>query len=103
MPPTPLLTRREAARFLTDAGFPCASPTLAKLAYQGGGPRFVKFGLRTLYRPDDLLAWAQSRARMRTSTSDSGVPLSECKAVSCCPTCGQELRHPRGRDPEQAG
>lgn len=76
------LTRHEAAQYLTGEGFPCASKTLAKLACQGGGPPFIKFGLRVLYRPDDLISWAVSRCCWRSSTSDPGGPLAPPGAPS---------------------
>jgi hypothetical protein len=68
-----LLPRREAARFLTEHGYKTAPATLAKLACLGGGPPFVSFGRRPLYRPADLVAWAQARCTgPRRSTSDPG-------------------------------
>lgn len=69
------LTRREAASYLAAEGFPCAPSTLAKHAWQGDGPPFIRFGLRPLYRPDDLINWAVGRSRRCTSTSDPGAPL----------------------------
>ncbi|MGE0153130.1 MAG: DNA-binding protein [Reyranellaceae bacterium] len=65
------LTRKEASDFLTARGFKVAAGTLAKYACLGGGPIFQSFGRRPLYRPDDLLGWAQSRSSgPRRSTSD---------------------------------
>lgn len=72
-----LLTRREAAQYLTNEGFPSAPATLAKYACQGGGPTFVRFGLKPLYRPEDLIDWAVSRSRRCTSTSDPGAPFED--------------------------
>ena len=69
------LTRHEAAQYLTGEGFPCASKTLAKLACQGGGPQFIKFGLRVLYRHEDLIGWAVARSRSCANTSDPGAPI----------------------------
>jgi hypothetical protein len=57
------LTRREAARLLQDHGYPVALKTLAGFASRGGGPAFARFGGRSLYRADDVLAWAQARLR----------------------------------------
>lgn len=81
------LTRLEAAQYLTREGFPCSSKTLAKLACQGGGPSFIKFGLRVLYRPDDLINWAVSRCRARSSTSDPGRPLAPDNLTEAAPPC----------------
>jgi hypothetical protein len=69
--PTRLLTRRAAANFLTERGYPIAPQTLAKYAVVGGGPPFRKFGNRPLYAEADLIAWAEGRlSPRRTSTSD---------------------------------
>ena len=53
----------EAAAFLrVSKGY------LAKLRVEGGGPRFVKLAARVvLYRPVDLLTYAESRLRFSTS------------------------------------
>ena len=69
-----LLDRRAAADFLAERGFPCTPATLATLASRGGGPPFTKFGPRALYRPRDLIAWAQgklSSPRLSTSKADA--------------------------------
>jgi hypothetical protein len=55
-----LLTRRDAAEALTNAGYPTSPATLATLATRGGGPLFRRYGTRVVYRMDDLVAWAQS-------------------------------------------
>ena len=66
-------TRREAADWLTDNGYPVAPTTLAKYASIGGGPLFESFGRRPLYRPENLLSWARARSTgPRRSTSDKG-------------------------------
>jgi len=76
-PPDALLTRRDAARALTEAGYPIAWPTLGSLATRGGGPPFRHFGVRVLYRWADLLAWAEGRLSppMR-STSEHPRPAA---------------------------
>jgi hypothetical protein len=56
-----LLTREQAARALTEAGYPVATATLATKATRGGGPPFQLFGRRPLYRWGDSLAWALGR------------------------------------------
>jgi len=67
-------TRREAADYLTDHGYPVAPTTLAKYASIGGGPVFESFGRRPLYRPENLLLWARARSTgPRRSTSDKGA------------------------------
>lgn len=59
------LSRGEAAEFLCTKGFKIAKSTLANLAAHdnsGKGPRFFRFGWRTIqYKKSDLVAWAESR------------------------------------------
>ncbi|MFV8816666.1 DNA-binding protein [Haliea sp. E17] len=57
----PRLTRKEAAEFLNENGFPGTAKTLQKLASVGGGPEYQIFGNKALYQPQSLLEWAQSR------------------------------------------
>jgi hypothetical protein len=59
--PDKLLSRKECAAALTDAGFKVSPLTLSTLATRGGGPPFQKFGPRVLYRWAAALAWAESR------------------------------------------
>jgi len=59
--PDALLMRDQAAAALTARGYKTSKATLATLATRGGGPVFVKFGPRPLYRLHDLLAWAEGR------------------------------------------
>ncbi len=70
------LTRAEAADYLSNLGIPCKRATLAKYACQGGGPRYVKFGFRTLYRPADLDAWIEQSCVSRLNTSDPGTSVA---------------------------
>ena len=66
------LLRPEAADFLTDRGFPTTKNTLQKYATTGGGPVYRIFGNRSLYTPDDLLAWAKTKlSPPRRSTSEA--------------------------------
>lgn len=58
-----LLTVREAADFLR-----CSKSYLDKLRCAGGGPEFVRLGVRKiLYRRVDLLNWAKLRRFDSTS------------------------------------
>jgi len=69
---TKLLSRREAASFLQNHGFPIAAKTLATLVSRGGGPAYRRFGQRALYHPRDLLAWAEARlAPPRRSSAEA--------------------------------
>ena len=75
------LDRRQAAAFLTERGYRTAPATLAKLASIGGGPTFVSFGRKPLYREADLVEWAQARTTgPRRSTSDAGAGLPNASA-----------------------
>jgi hypothetical protein len=56
--PEMLLTRRDAAAALTEAGYPTAAATLAT---RGRGPVYRRYGTRVLYRWYDLITWAESR------------------------------------------
>ncbi len=71
------LNRKEAGQYLRNKYGRGTERTLAKLACQGGGPTFIKFSGKTLYRPDDLDAWFASKAVVKTSTSDAGNSLSQ--------------------------
>jgi len=69
-----LLTREATAAALTACGFPVKSKTLATKATRGGGPPFMSFGARVLYRWGDALAWAKGRlSEPRSSTSEADV------------------------------
>ena len=69
-PPSRVMTTRQAASFLG-----LAEKTLANWRVNGGGPRFLKYGQRSVrYRSADLLAFQE--ACIRTSTSESGRALT---------------------------
>jgi hypothetical protein len=70
--PDALLTREGTAAALTASGFPVKPKTLATKATRGGGPPFMSFGARVLYRWGDALTWAQGRlSAPRCSTSEA--------------------------------
>lgn len=64
-----LLRRSEAAAFLQQHYGAYTTATLARLAVQGGGPRWIKFGRFPLYSPDDLISWAESRMSKKVQTT----------------------------------
>jgi hypothetical protein len=71
-----LLTREATAAALTASGFPVKPKTLATKATRGGGPPFMSFGARVLYKWGDALLWAQGRLsnpRHSTSETDSRI------------------------------
>jgi hypothetical protein len=68
----PNLLRSEAADFLTDSGYPITKFSLQKLASTGGGPTYQIFGNKSLYTPENLLAWARAKiSAPRRSTSEA--------------------------------
>lgn len=74
--PDALLTREATAAALTACGFPIKPKTLATKATRGGGPPFMSFGGRVLYRWGHALTWAKGRLtapRFSTSETDCGV------------------------------
>jgi hypothetical protein len=70
--PDARLSRSATAEALTAAGFPIAPATLATMACRGGGPEFVLFNGRALYRLGDALAWAEARAKPRAPRARVG-------------------------------
>ena len=78
------LTRREAADFLAENGYPFAATTLAKLFSIGGGPLCAHFGRKPLYAPADLLAWAEGRTSApRQNSSQPRLPLINKVTENC--------------------
>jgi hypothetical protein len=68
----PMLPRREAASFLRKRGFQVAEASLATWASRGGGPRYYKFGPKAIYKPSDLLDWAEAKlSAPRCSTAEA--------------------------------
>ena len=61
-----LLTRREAAKYISDQlGRPMSFSTLQKLCAWGEGPSVAAWwGRRPLYSRDDLHAWVDDRSRL---------------------------------------
>jgi hypothetical protein len=61
MDPDTLLTRKQTAACLTEAGYLISPATLETKASRGGGPPYSRFGRRAIYRWGNSLAWAQSQ------------------------------------------
>ena len=61
--PSQLLTRREAAALVKTLIRSGSVAWLAKLARNGGGPRFLVSGRRPLYDQQDIIAWCAERLR----------------------------------------
>ena len=60
-----------ASALLDSMGFPHAVGTLAQKRVHGGGPQYVKFGRRVLYKPSALREWIEGQARVLTNTSQA--------------------------------
>jgi hypothetical protein len=56
-----ILTRKEAARFMTQHGFTIAAQTLARLFSEGRGPQCIHMGRRAKYRESDLMDYMLSK------------------------------------------
>jgi hypothetical protein len=66
-----LLTRNDAAAYLTGLGVKTAPGTLAKLFCIGGGPKCRHIGRRPFYERADLLEWIEGRlTEPRKSSSE---------------------------------
>jgi hypothetical protein len=74
---TRYLTRREAAKYLTERGLPTTFSTLQKLACTGGGPLYQLYGNKTVYLPENLDGWAAAKMTpLRRSTSERELKRS---------------------------
>ena len=57
-----LLSREQAAEFIRNMGKKtCTAKSLANLASDGKGPRFIPLGNETFYLPRDIEEWILSR------------------------------------------
>lgn len=67
----PLLTRKDAARYLTQLGLDIAAQTLARKYHEGRGPMCTHVGSRAKYRKSDLDAYfAEQLSKPRRSSSE---------------------------------
>jgi hypothetical protein len=69
LPADARLTRKQAAKALTDHGFPTAAGTLSTKASRGGGPPYQLFGRLAIYTWGPLLQWALSTMGKPASTA----------------------------------
>ncbi len=66
-------TRPEAADYLTnERGLPTAKTTLQKLASIGGGPKYRRFGNRSVYLQADLDAWVEDKLSGPMASTSEG-------------------------------
>jgi hypothetical protein len=71
--PDTLLARAPAATALTAIGLPTKTSTLAQAAHFRTGPAYVVYNNRCLYKWQDLLDWARSRAKRREPGAPSVI------------------------------
>jgi hypothetical protein len=64
-----LLSRKEAAGFLTDLGLSIAPQTLARLYSESKGPKCMHLGRRAVYRPSDLVSYFRQQASAPNQSS----------------------------------
>jgi hypothetical protein len=69
--PDTILTRRETAAALTEAGFPTSEATLTTKATRGGGPPYMRYGPRAIYRWGCALTWAKARLTPAAATASA--------------------------------
>jgi hypothetical protein len=61
---TEYLTPNAAAEYFESQGFPCGKSSLAKFRRNGGGPRWLRFGPRSVvYEKADIDVWLKARLR----------------------------------------
>jgi hypothetical protein len=71
-----LLSRKDAAIFLTELGLAISAQTLARLFSEGRGPSCMRIGRRAMYKESDLVAYYRSRASApRQCSSEPLRPL----------------------------
>ena len=72
------LRRSDASRYLNDTwGIQRAPSTLAKLAVQGGGPKFENCGRGPLYLTTELDSWARAKISGLMESTSSSVLKTE--------------------------
>jgi hypothetical protein len=76
--PDALLSRKEAARYLTSLGLETAPQTLARKFHEGTGPLCTHVGERAMYRQAHLDAYfAAQISAPRRSSSEPRRPLQD--------------------------
>ena len=78
-----LLSRKEAARYLTELGLETAPQTLARKFHEGKGPLCTHVGDRAMYRRSHLDAYFTSQVSApRRSSSEPRKPSAH-SALGC--------------------
>ena len=87
------LDRAEAARFLSEHGYPIAKATLDTMAVRGGGPPYCYWGRKPLYRKADLLAWAQGRISPPVASTSAAPSCATPTTPQKCDASDKAQRH----------
>jgi hypothetical protein len=78
---SPLLSRREAAQYLSDRGLETAPQTLARKFHEGTGPLCTHVGDRAMYRKAHLDEYFVSQVSApRRSSSEPRKPMATQRA-----------------------
>lgn len=84
-----LLSRKEAAAFLTELGLRRSAQTLARLFCERKGPKCMRVGNRAMYRECDLVEYFhQQCSAPRQSSSDPLQPASRHQLPLSAGDCG---------------
>jgi excisionase family DNA binding protein len=75
------LTPKQAAAYLR-----VSKSYLDKLRVYGGGPRFLRFGRKILYRQSELNLWAEERCFGSTSEYEVGISPIKRRSILGRPT-----------------
>ncbi len=79
----PLLSRKEAADYLSERGLTTAPQTLARKFHEGIGPLCTKLGSRAMYRQSHLDEYfARQLSVPRNSSSQPRQPMEVSVGVS---------------------
>lgn len=79
----PLMSRKEAARYLTERGLQTAPQTLARKFCEGTGPLCSSLGRRAMYYRKDLDDWfAERLASPRKSSSVPRRPVTTRQVIA---------------------
>jgi len=72
-----LLSRKEAAIYLTNLGLAISAQTLARLFCEKKGPMCMRVGSRAMYKEGDLIEYLRQQCSApRQSSSDPLQPVS---------------------------
>lgn len=78
-----LMSRKEAARYLTERGLQTAPQTLARKFCEGTGPLCASLGRRAMYYRKDLDDWfAEQLAAPRKSSSVPRRPVTARQIIA---------------------